>query len=368
MTASAPPIAGHRVLGSARDQRDARFLDRVVSRNCSVEEQFRDATVDLGKARAGGSSTDDSMFWDLLGPPMQSRVITASFDIWTRGSGESNWQFLRPLKVWAYEYWIYPGGPGGDASVDTLRIPRHLAHYHHTFSSFEDPHYWRCYLNDRALSDRIYELQVATAQRRVPDAPPRHMCLLKGMTPEDREEEYIVSPADIPLSAGDYAIYFSTRLQARLPEVREYIQDRKKHRTPAYYRAQAEAEAEAEVTAPAGPAGAVLGDVPFPPGMEVALDPTLRLGSAIIIPADLRQAPPLLQLDPEHATHISACSEIPRALPEMEVDRLRTRLEVEGIPLVCFDDKEDDDDGSSSDDALLSPPAQAAAGPSWRRR
>ena len=55
---------------------------------------------------------------------------------------------------------------------------------------------------------------------------------------------------------------------------------------PAYYRAQAEAEAEAD--APAGPAGAVLGDVPFPPGMEVALDPALGLGLAIIIPADLR--------------------------------------------------------------------------------
>ncbi|KDP36215.1 hypothetical protein JCGZ_09968 [Jatropha curcas] len=96
------------------------------------------------------------------------------------------------------------------------------------------------------------------------------------MTPEDLLEEYDGSPADIPLSAGDYASYFSTRPQARLPEVREYIQDRKKHQTPAYYRAQAEAEAEAN--APAGPTGAVLSDVPFPPGMEVALDPALGLG------------------------------------------------------------------------------------------
>ncbi|KDP30132.1 hypothetical protein JCGZ_18127 [Jatropha curcas] len=39
--------------------------------------------------------------------------------------------------------------------------------------------------------------------------------------------------------------------------------------------------------------------------MEVALDPTLGLGPAIAILADLRQAPPQLQLDPEHATHIS---------------------------------------------------------------
>ncbi|KDP27551.1 hypothetical protein JCGZ_20163 [Jatropha curcas] len=243
-------------------------------------------------------------------------------DVWTRGSGESNWQSLRPLEVWAYEYRIYLGGLGGDASADARRIPRYLAHRHHTFSSSEDPHYWRCYLNDRALADllltpwegnaweaylaravaeaftwskillqgywvdryflgeRIYELQVATAQRRVPDAPPRHMCLLEGMTPEDLLEGYDGSPADIPLSAGNYASYFSTRLQARLPEVREYIQ----------------AEAEVEANAPAGPTGAVLGDVPFPPGMEVALDPPRGLGLAIIIPADLRQAPPPLCL------------------------------------------------------------------------
>ncbi|KDP23177.1 hypothetical protein JCGZ_00349 [Jatropha curcas] len=352
-------------------------------------------------------------------------------DVWTRGSGESNWQFIRPLEVWAYEYHIYPGGPGGDASADSRRIPRYLAHCHHTFSSSEDPHYWRCFLNDRALSDeayptrevaeayirsrfllrgywldryflgeRIYELQAATAQRRVPDAPPRYMCLLEGMTPEYLEEEYDGSPTDIPLSASDYATYFSTRLKARLPEVREYTQERKKHRTPAYYRAEAEVEAEA--TAPAGPAGAVLGDVPFPPGMEGALDPALGLGSAIIIPADLRQAPPPLQLDPEHATHryqelyrrfgfarsyiarlYSECHERDLEIGrlrrhqsrqssavtqlQMEVDRLRTRLEVEGIPLDFCDDEEDDD-GSSSDDAPPSLPLQAAAGPSRRRR
>ncbi|KDP20579.1 hypothetical protein JCGZ_04226 [Jatropha curcas] len=62
-------------------------------------------------------------------------------DIWTKGSGESIWQFLRPLEVWAYEYRIYPGGPGGDASADARRIPRYLAQCHYTFSSSEDPHY-----------------------------------------------------------------------------------------------------------------------------------------------------------------------------------------------------------------------------------
>ncbi|KDP37432.1 hypothetical protein JCGZ_08273 [Jatropha curcas] len=231
------------------------------------------------------------------------------------------------------------------------------------------------------LGERVYEIQAALAQRRVPHAPPRHMCLLEVMTAEDREEGYDGSSADSLLSAGDYPIYFSTRVQARLPEVREYTQERKKHRTAAYYRAEAEAEAEA--AAPAGPAGAILGDVPFPPGMEVVLDPALGLRSAIIIPADLRQAPPPLQLDPEHATHVPAqryqklCRRIWR-LGDCAVspvqrcfstptggDRLRTRLEVEGIPL---DFSKEDDDGSSSDDAPSSPPPQAAAGPSQRRR
>ncbi|KDP35774.1 hypothetical protein JCGZ_10731 [Jatropha curcas] len=115
-------------------------------------------------------------------------------------------------------------------------------------------------------------------------------------------------------------------MQARLPEVLEYTQEQKKHKTAAHYRA----EAAAEVEAAAAPAGAGLGDVPFPPSMEVVLDPSLGLGSSIIILADLRQAPPPPQLDPEHATH--------------------------------------EDDGSSSDDAPPSPPPPAAAGLSWRRR
>ncbi|KDP45543.1 hypothetical protein JCGZ_18780 [Jatropha curcas] len=45
------------------------------------------------------------------------------------------------------------------------------------------------------------------------------------------------------------------------------------------------------------------GDIPFPPGMEVTLDPTLGLGLTLAIPADLRQVPPQLHLDPEHTTH-----------------------------------------------------------------
>ncbi|KDP31709.1 hypothetical protein JCGZ_14998 [Jatropha curcas] len=83
------------------------------------------------------------------------------------------------------------------------------------------------------------------------------------------------------------------------------MQERKTHKTAAHYRAEAAAEAGVGA-APAGQAGIVLGDVPFLPGMEVVLDPGLGLGSGIVIPADLRQAPPLVQLDPEHTTYVPA--------------------------------------------------------------
>ncbi|KDP27006.1 hypothetical protein JCGZ_22187 [Jatropha curcas] len=52
---------------------------------------------------------------------------------------------------------------------------------------------------------------------------------------------------------------------------------------------------------------------------------------------------------------------------QMEVDRLRTRLEAEGIPLDFSENEDDEDDGSSSDDAPPPPPSsirQATAGPS----
>ncbi|KDP22739.1 hypothetical protein JCGZ_02398 [Jatropha curcas] len=271
-------------------------------------------------------------------------------DVWTCGS------------VWAYEYRIYPGGPSSDTLAESRQIPWYLAHCHHTYASTEDLEYWiasltigRClifishlfyymstdssvlqllltpwegeawstypgrevaelhtrsrlllqgyWLDRYFLGQRVFDISVAPAQRRVPHAPPCHMCMLEGMTAEDREEEYEGSAAGDFLSAGDYPAYFSTRMQAWLPEVLEYTQERKMHKTAAHYRAEAAAEAEA-AAAPAGPAGVGLGGVPFPPGMEVVLDLGLGLGSAIIIPADLRQTPPLVQLDPEHTTHL----------------------------------------------------------------
>ncbi|KDP36645.1 hypothetical protein JCGZ_07863 [Jatropha curcas] len=345
-------------------------------------------------------------------------------DVWIRGT------------VWAYEYRIYPGGPSGDTPAESKRIPQYLAHCHHTYASTEDPEYWRSFLNDRELSDawrtysgrevaelhtrsrllmrgywadryylgeRVYDTPVAPAQRRVPHAPPRHMCMLEGMTTKEREVEYRGFSANDFLSAGDFPTYFSSRMQARLPEVLKYTQERKTHKMAAHYRAEATAEAGA-AAAPTGPVRIIPGDVPFPPGMEVVLDPDLGVGSGITIPADLRRAPPLPQLDPAHATHVPAqryleicqrfgfarfyiaqlysehhemdleigrlrrhqsrqCSAVSRL--QAEVDRLRTRLEVEGIPL---DSSEEDDDGSSSDDAPPSPPPQATAGPSRRHR
>ncbi|KDP36053.1 hypothetical protein JCGZ_10305 [Jatropha curcas] len=266
-------------------------------------------------------------------------------------------------------------GLSGDSPAECRRIPRYLAHCHHTYASGEDPKYWRSFLNDRELSD--------------------------GLTREDLEVEYRGFSANDFLSVGDFPTYFSSRMQARLPEILEYTQ-RKTHKTVAHYRAEAAAEAGAAV-ALAGPTSVVLGDVAFPPGMEVVLDPGLGLGSGIIIPADLRQAPPPVQLDPEHTTHVPAhryqelCQQFGFARSyigrlyskrherdleigrlrrhqsrqssavsrlQAEVDRLRTRLEVEGIPL----DSSDEDDDSSSDDAPPSPPPQAATGPSRRRR
>ncbi|KDP35856.1 hypothetical protein JCGZ_10595 [Jatropha curcas] len=292
-------------------------------------------------------------------------------------------------KVWSYEYCIYPGGPSGVSPVESRRIPRYLAHRHHTYASGEDPEYWRSFLNDRELSDRllmrgywadhyflgerVFDTPIAPSQRSVPHAPPRHMCLLEGLTREDLKVEYRGFWANDFLSAGDFPSYFASRMQARLPEVLEYTQERKTHKTAAHYRAEAATEAGG-AAAPTGPASVVLGDVPFPPGMEVMLDPGLGLGSGIVIPADLRQAPPAVQLDPEPTTHVPAqryqeiCqrfgfarSYIGRLYSERHELRLRTRLEVEGIPL---DSSDEDEDGSSSDGAPPSPPPPTVAGPS----
>ncbi|KDP36370.1 hypothetical protein JCGZ_09786 [Jatropha curcas] len=108
--------------------------------------------------------------------------------------------------------------------------------------------------------------------------------------------------------------------------------------------------------------------------MEVVLAPSLGLGSGVVIPADLRQAPPPVQLDLEHSTHELENGRLRRhqsrqssavSRLQAEVERLRMRLEVEGIPL---DSSDEDEGGSSSDDGSPSPPLPTVAGPSRRRQ
>ncbi|KDP34718.1 hypothetical protein JCGZ_10923 [Jatropha curcas] len=74
--------------------------------------------------------------------------------------------------------------------------------------------------------DARYQTTALGAQldQRVPHAPPRHMCLLEGLTREDLEAEYRGFSMNDFLSVGDFPTYFSSRIQARLPEILEYTQ------------------------------------------------------------------------------------------------------------------------------------------------
>ncbi|KDP30053.1 hypothetical protein JCGZ_18378 [Jatropha curcas] len=333
------------------------------------------------------------------------------------------------VAVWAYEYRIYPGGPSGDTLAESRRIPRYLAHCHHTYASGEDPEYWRSFLNDKELSDdlsgpqgggaaypikvsdagvladryflgeRVYDTPVAPSQRRVPHAPPRHMCLLEGLTREDLEVEYRGFSANDFLSWRFPCLFLLSDAGSASRDPRE----RKTHKTVAHYRVEAVAEAGATV-APARPAGIIPGDVPFPPGMEVVLDPDLGWGRASLFLLTsggllrycnwtlsmphtyllrdtwrFARGSALLGFTSPSSTpsgmsgydleigrlrrHQSRQSSAVSRL-QAEVDRLRTRLEVKGIPL----DSSDEDADGSSDDTPPSPPPQAAAGPSRRQQ
>ncbi|KDP22924.1 hypothetical protein JCGZ_01920 [Jatropha curcas] len=205
------------------------------------------------------------------------------------------------------------------------------------------------------LGESVLEIHTAMAQKRVPVATPRHMCVLDGMTPEDRLLEYDGFPADDYLIPGDYASYLATRLRTRLLDVREYSQERRRHRTPAFYEAQAEVDAPTESAGAAQSYQELYQRFCFARSYIARLYPEhhdmeLEIGR-------LRR----------HQSHQAAV--VSRL--QMEVDKLRTRLEVEGIPLDFSEEEDDDDDGSSSDDAPPPPPSsvrQAAAGPSRRRR
>ncbi|KDP24569.1 hypothetical protein JCGZ_26565 [Jatropha curcas] len=229
-----------------------------------------------------------------------------------------------PVPVWSYEYRIHSGGPSHDSPAESRRIPRYLAHCHHTYASGEDPEYWRSFLNDRELSDR-----------QVPHAPPRHMYLLEGLTQEDLEAEYRGFSVNDFLSVGDFPTYFSSRMQARLPEILEYtqapppVQLDLEHTTHRYQ----------EICQQFGFARSYIGRL-----YSERHERDLEIG----------------RLRRHQSRQSSAVSRL-----QAEVDWLRTRLEVEGIPL---DSSEEDEDGSSSNDAPPSPPPQATAGQSHRQR
>ncbi|KDP30912.1 hypothetical protein JCGZ_15490 [Jatropha curcas] len=61
--------------------------------------------VDMGKARAGGFSTDASAFWDLLDPPMRSRVIAAGFDDYAAGLCHTQPRFPPAMRYALMEQW-----------------------------------------------------------------------------------------------------------------------------------------------------------------------------------------------------------------------------------------------------------------------
>ncbi|KDP20580.1 hypothetical protein JCGZ_04227 [Jatropha curcas] len=61
--------------------------------------------VDLGKARAGRSSTDASAFRDLLGPPMRSRVVAAGFGDYAAGLRHTQPRFPPAMRYALMERW-----------------------------------------------------------------------------------------------------------------------------------------------------------------------------------------------------------------------------------------------------------------------
>ncbi|KDP20302.1 hypothetical protein JCGZ_07959 [Jatropha curcas] len=61
--------------------------------------------VDLGKARAGGSSTDTSTFWDLLDPPMCARVVAAGFGDYAAGLRRTQPRFPPVMRYALMERW-----------------------------------------------------------------------------------------------------------------------------------------------------------------------------------------------------------------------------------------------------------------------
>ncbi|KDP35060.1 hypothetical protein JCGZ_11153 [Jatropha curcas] len=61
--------------------------------------------VDVDRARAGGSSTDASTFWDLLDPPMHARVVAAGFGDYAAGLRRTQPRFPPAIRYALMERW-----------------------------------------------------------------------------------------------------------------------------------------------------------------------------------------------------------------------------------------------------------------------
>ncbi|KDP24885.1 hypothetical protein JCGZ_25166 [Jatropha curcas] len=414
-----------------------------VSRNALTSE------VDLSKARAGGSSTDTSAFLDLLDPPMRSRVITAGFGDYASGLCQTQPRFPPAMRYALMERWndcthsfifgfgemtLTPAdftaitglGFDGDAvpldsryqtaalgaELDTTLLGvttctrytlQGYVSYEVVYKRYRRP--GGSYLRMSGLRPLLTPERRGTKQR-APSDSIGGRCLDNLCPSSPSRGPYPVQSLTSGLLAGpvlsgreglrdpyrhspEASAYCSPSPHVHLGWDDSRGQDKKRHRTPAFYGAQT------EVDAPAGPMGVVPGDIPFPPGMEVTLDPTLGLGLTLAIPADLRQVPAqryqelyqmfcfartyIARLYPEHREMELEIGRLRRhqtrqaaavSRLQMENDRLCTRLEVEGIPLDFSNEEEYDDDDASSDDAPPPPPSsvrQAAVNPSRRR-
>ncbi|KDP41050.1 hypothetical protein JCGZ_03156 [Jatropha curcas] len=157
-------------------------------------------------------------------------------------------------------------------------------------------------------------------------------------TPEDLEVEYRGFSVNDFLSVSDFPSYFASRMQARLPEILEYTQAPPPVQLDPEHTIHVPAQRYQEICQRFGFARSYIGRL-----YSDVHERDLEIG----------------RLRRHQSRQSSAVSRL-----QAEVERLRTKLEVEGIPL---DSSEEDEDDSSSDDAPPSPPPAAAAGPSHPR-
>ncbi|KDP22762.1 hypothetical protein JCGZ_01979 [Jatropha curcas] len=79
------------------------YFERL--RGAAVEVRDAATKVDLGKARAGGSSADASAFWDLLDPHMRARVVAVGFSDYTAGLRRTQPRFSPTMRYALMERW-----------------------------------------------------------------------------------------------------------------------------------------------------------------------------------------------------------------------------------------------------------------------